>query len=75
MLGEVFNDLVSPTSHEDFNAFIWFNGHVHDGVKGIQYCMLHFIVFDNFPSNVSAKPLRRAMRKGKWAFDCHPTQS
>jgi len=22
MLGEIFNDLVSPTSHEGFNAFI-----------------------------------------------------
>jgi hypothetical protein len=48
MLGEVFNDLVSFTNHEDFNAFIWFNGHVHDGVKVIQYYMSHFIVFDFF---------------------------
>jgi hypothetical protein len=48
MLGEDFDDLVSPTSHEGFNAFTWFNGHVHDGVKAIQYCMSHLIVFDFF---------------------------
>jgi hypothetical protein len=48
MLGEAFNDLVSPMSHEDFNAFIWFNGHVHDDVKVIQYCTSHFNVFDFF---------------------------
>jgi hypothetical protein len=35
MLGEAFNDLISPTSHEGFNAFTSFNRHVHDGVKVI----------------------------------------
>jgi len=48
MLGEIFNDFVSPMSHEGFNDFTWFNGHVHDDVKVIQYYMLHFIVFDFF---------------------------
>ncbi len=48
MLGETFNGFVSPTSHESFNAFTWFNGHVHDGVKVIQYCTSHFTVFDLF---------------------------
>jgi hypothetical protein len=46
MLGEAFNDFVSPTNHEGFNAFIWFNMHVYDDVKVIQYYMSHFIVFD-----------------------------
>jgi hypothetical protein len=48
MLGENFNDLISPTSHEGFNAFIWFNGHVHDSVKVIQYRTSHAIIFDFF---------------------------
>jgi hypothetical protein len=52
MLGETFNDLVSPTSHEGFDV-----------------CFLFF------PLNVNAKPLRRAMHKGKWALDHRPTQS
>jgi hypothetical protein len=75
MLGEVFNDLVSSTSHEGFNAFTWLNGLIHENVKVIQYCTLHFTIFDFFPLNISAKPLKHAMRKGKWAFDRHPTQS
>jgi hypothetical protein len=75
MLGEDFNDLVSPMSHEGINVFIWFNGYVHDSVKVIQYCTSHFIVFDFFPSNINAKLVRRATRKGKWALDRHPTQS
>jgi len=48
MLDEGFNGLVFSMNHDRFNAFIWFNGHVHDDVKVIQYCMLHFIVFDFF---------------------------
>jgi hypothetical protein len=75
MLGETFNDLVFMTNDEGLNAFIWFNGHVHDGAKVIQYCMLHPTIFDFFPSNVSAKPLEHVVHKGKWAFDSHPTQS
>jgi hypothetical protein len=45
MLGEVFNDLVSPTNHEGFNVFTWFNGHVYDGVKVIQYCTPLSLIF------------------------------
>jgi hypothetical protein len=45
MLGENVNDLISPTSCEGFNAFIWFSGNVHDSVKVIQYCTSHAIIF------------------------------
>jgi len=48
MLGEASNDFVSFTSHEGFNPFIWFNGHVHDDVKVIQYCTSYPIVSDFF---------------------------
>ncbi len=48
MLAQAFNDLVFPMSHEDFNAFIRFNGHVHDNVKVVQYSMSHPIVFNFF---------------------------
>jgi hypothetical protein len=72
MLGEAFNDLVSPTNHEGFNVFTWFNGHVHDNMKVIQYCMSHTIVHDIFPLNINAKPLKCAMHKGKWALDPCP---
>jgi hypothetical protein len=71
MLREVFNDLIFPTSPEGFNVFTWFNGHVHDGVKVIQYFMLHPIFF----GFSSTKPLKRAMRKGKWSLDPCPTHS
>jgi hypothetical protein len=47
-MGESFNDFVSPMSHEGFNAFTWFNGHVHDSVKVVEYCMSHPIGFDFF---------------------------
>jgi len=47
MLGEVFNVFISLTSHEGFNAFIWFNKHVHDSVKVIQYYMSHLNFFKN----------------------------
>ncbi len=47
MLGEAFNNLVFPIIHEIFNAFIWFNGHVHDNMKVIQYCTPHLIIFDS----------------------------
>jgi hypothetical protein len=75
MLDEAFNDIVFPMNHEGFNAFTSFNGHVHDSVKVVQYCMSHPSVFDFFPLNVSAKPLKCVMRKGKWAFDYCPTPS
>ncbi len=48
MLGEVFNDFISPTNHESFNVFTWFNEHVHDDVKVIIYYMSHTIVLDFF---------------------------
>jgi hypothetical protein len=75
MLGEVFNDFISPTNHEGFNVFTWFNEHVHDDVKVIIYYMSHTIVLDFFPLNINAKPLKCAMRKSKWAFDPCPTPS
>jgi len=72
MLGEAFNDLVFPQVMKTSMFSLGSIG-MYMMVWRLSNIAPHYSWY--FLSNISTKPLKRAMRKGKWAFDHCPTSS